>query len=89
MVIRRLSISVPDHTETAIRAAAGAAGMPVSRWLAAVAEQAAAEQAALAAGLAALAEFEAEHGELDPAGVERACQELAAAAAFDWRRAAG
>lgn len=82
MPIRRLSISVPEDTEAAVRAAARDAGIPVSAWLTRVAENAVAEQAALADGLAALAEFEAEHGQLDAAGIHRARAELAAAGAF-------
>lgn len=67
MGVSRLSISVPSHVEEAIRAAAEVAGLPVSAWLARAAEQAAAEQAALADGLAAVAEFEAEEGVLTDA----------------------
>ncbi|MGH3928594.1 MAG: hypothetical protein ACRDTF_01290 [Pseudonocardiaceae bacterium] len=63
----RLSISVPAEVESAIRAAAEAVGLPVSVWLAQVAERAAAEQAAIADGLAAVAEFETEHGTLTDA----------------------
>lgn len=60
----RLSISVPAEVERVIRAAAEEAGLPVSAWLARAAERAAAEQAAVADGLAAVAEFEAEYGAL-------------------------
>lgn len=82
MSIRRLSISVPEDTEAAVRAAARQAGVPVSAWLTRVAENAVAEQAALADGLAALSEFEADHGPLDPDGVRRAREELAAVGVF-------
>ncbi|MGH3975268.1 MAG: hypothetical protein ACRDS9_18360, partial [Pseudonocardiaceae bacterium] len=60
MSVSRLSISVPPEVEEAIRAAAEAAGLPVSVWLARAAQRAAAEQAAIADGLTAVAEFEAD-----------------------------
>ncbi len=48
--------------EQTIRAAAEAAGLTISTWLAQAAERQAAEQAAIADGLAAVAEYEAEYG---------------------------
>lgn len=65
-----MSISVPPEAGKAIRAAAEVAELPVSVWLARAAERAAAEQAAIADGLAAVAEFEADNGALTD--VERA-----------------
>jgi hypothetical protein len=61
----RLSISVPPEVADAIRTAAEASGLAVSEWLARTAEQ-----AAIADGLAAVAEFEADDGAL--ADAERA-----------------
>lgn len=71
MSVHRLSISVPPETEQAIRAAADAAGMPVSSWLAQVAREQAVEQAAIADGLAAVREYEAENGRIEPSAAER------------------
>jgi hypothetical protein len=84
-----LSISVPAETEATIRAAAEAAGVSVSTWIAQVAERAAADQAVLADGLAALREYQDENGALDRSGIERAAAELMAAGVFGSRRAAG
>lgn len=50
--------------------------MPVSQWLTNVAERAASEQAALADGLAAVTEFEAENGAFTDAERARARQVL-------------
>ncbi len=76
MSVSRLSISVPPGVEKAIRAAAEAAALPVSVWLARAAERAAVEQAAIADGLAGVAEFEAEHGALTDAQRAEARQVL-------------
>jgi hypothetical protein len=76
MSVRRLSISVPEDVEEAIRAAAETAGVPVSTWLADAATRAAAEQAAIADGLVAVAEYEAEYGPLSTEGRDRARQVL-------------
>ncbi|MGH3980713.1 MAG: hypothetical protein ACRDRZ_17220 [Pseudonocardiaceae bacterium] len=76
MGVSRLSISVPAEVGNTIRAAAQAAGLPVSVWLARAAEHAAAEQAAIADGLAAVAEFEAENGALTDAERAEARQVL-------------
>lgn len=76
MSVSRLSISVPAEVEKAVRAAAEAAGLPISVWLAQAAQRAAAEQAAIADGLAAVAEFEAEHGALTDAERAQARQVL-------------
>lgn len=88
MSVSRLSISVPTEVERAIRAAAEAAGLPVSVWLARAAEHAAAEQAAIADGLAAVAEFEAEHGALTDTQRAEARQVLIDAGVIPPQRAA-
>lgn len=55
-----------------VRLAAESAGIPVSTWLAQAARRAAAEQAALADGRAAVAEYVTEHGPLLPSDDDRA-----------------
>jgi hypothetical protein len=87
--VSRLSISVPIEVEKTIRAAAEAAELPVSVWLAQAAERAAAEQASIADGLAAVAEFEAEHGSLTDAERAEARQVLIDAGVIPPQRAAG
>lgn len=89
MSVSRLSISVPADLEDTIRAAAEAAGLPVSVWLARAAERAVAEQAAIADGLAAVAEFEADDGALTDAERARARQTLIDAGVVPPQRAAG
>lgn len=88
MGVSRLSISVPLEVEKAIRAAAEAAGLAVSAWLARAAERAAAEQAAILDGLAAVAEFEAENGALTDAERAKARQVLIDAGVIPSQRAA-
>ncbi|MGH3721836.1 MAG: hypothetical protein ACRDRI_23920 [Pseudonocardiaceae bacterium] len=88
MSVSRLSISVPPRVEDAIRAAAEAAGLPVSVWLAQVAQRAAAEQSAIADGLAAVAEFEADDGALTDAERAEARQALIDAEIIPPQRAA-
>ncbi len=88
MSVSRLSISVPPEVEDAIRTAAEAAGLPVSVWLARAAERAAAEQAAIADGLAAVAEFEADDGALTDAERAEARQALIDAGVIPPQRAA-
>ncbi len=89
MSVSRLSISVPAEVENAIRGAAEAAGLPVSAWLARAAELAAAEQAAIADGLAAVAEFEADDGALTGAERAEARQTLIDAGVIPPQRTAG
>lgn len=89
MSVSRLSISVPAEVEKAVRAAAEAAGLPISVWLAQAAQRAAAEQAAIAEGLAAVAEFEAEHGALTDAERAQARQVLIDAGVVPPQRAVG
>ncbi len=88
MAVSRLSISVPAEVENAIRGAAEAAGLPISVWLTRAAECAAAEQAAIADGLAAVAEFEAENGALTDAERAQARQVLIDAGVIPPQRAA-
>lgn len=88
MSVSRLSISVPPDLEDTIRAAAEAAGLPVSAWLARAAERAAAEQAAIANGLAAVAEFEADDGALTDTERAQARQTLIDAGVIPPHRAA-
>ncbi|MGH3836278.1 MAG: hypothetical protein ACRDTJ_23255 [Pseudonocardiaceae bacterium] len=84
----RLSISVPPDVEDTIRTAAEAAGLPVSVWLARAAQRAAVEQAAIADGLAAVAEFEADDGALTDAERAEARQALIDAGVVPSQRAA-
>jgi hypothetical protein len=86
--VSRLSISVLPGVEKAIRAAAEAAALPVSVWLARAAERAAAEQAAIADGLAGVAEFEAENGALTDTQRAEARQVLIDAVVISPQRAA-
>ncbi|MGH3671764.1 MAG: hypothetical protein ACRDSH_14195 [Pseudonocardiaceae bacterium] len=89
MSTSRLSISVPPEVEKTIRTAAADAGVPVSVWLVQAAERAAAEQVAIVDGLAAVAEFEAEHGILTDAERAHARQMLIDAGVIPPQRAAG
>jgi metal-dependent amidase/aminoacylase/carboxypeptidase family protein len=68
----RLSISVTPEVERTIRTAAEAAEVSVSTWLAQVAQEKAAEQAAIADGLKAVREYEAEYGPINPSPEEQA-----------------
>ena len=88
MSVSRLSISVPPEVGEAIRAAAEAAELPVSVWLARAAERAAAEQAAIMDGLAAVAEFEADNGALTDVERAEARQALTDAGVIPPQRAA-
>jgi uncharacterized protein (DUF1778 family) len=72
MTVRRLSISVSPEVEEVIKHAAARAGLTVSAWLARAAEHA----AAIEAGRAAVAEFEAEHGAFTEEERRRVRQEL-------------
>lgn len=57
-VRKKRSISMPPELDAAIEEAAAAAGMTYSAWLA----QAARKEFAVRAGLAAVAEYERQHG---------------------------
>lgn len=89
MNARRLSISLPPATEDLVRAAADAADMSVSAWIAQAAESAATAQTARAEAIAALEEFESENGPIDLASIRRATAELMAAGVFEPRQATG
>jgi hypothetical protein len=85
MSVRRLSISVPPEVEQSIRAAAAAAGLPVSAWLV----RAAAHAAKIEAGRAAVREFEAELGPLSEEDRREARRVLVEAGLLEDVRAAG
>jgi hypothetical protein len=61
-VRKKRSISMPPELDAEIAAAAQAAGMSYSAWLA----QTARKEFTIRAGLAAVGEFEAEHGAFTP-----------------------
>lgn len=64
MTVQRLSISMSPEVEEIIRAAADASGETLSAWVTRAALLRAAEQAAIADGLAGVAEYEIENGPL-------------------------
>ena len=75
MAVEKLSISLDEHAVTAARRAAEAAGLSLSAWL----SRAALREAHLEDGLAAVAEYEAEHGAFTPeelAEADRVLDEL-------------
>jgi len=72
MPTRKFTISLPQDVDELVRLAAAAAGVPVSTWLAQAARRVAAEEATLADGRAAIAEYVAEHGPLRPSAEDRA-----------------
>jgi hypothetical protein len=78
MTTRKFTISVPEGIDREIRQAAEAEGVPVSAWIARAAEEATLKRARLAAGLAAVAEWEAEHGAFTDTEKTAADAELAA-----------
>lgn len=71
MAVQKLSVSIDDRVATAAGASAERQGLSLSAWLTRAAEQA----LAVEDGLAAVAEWEAEHGALT-------AEELAAADAI-------
>jgi uncharacterized protein YciW len=79
MTMSRLSITVPPDVAESVRAAAEHAGLPVSQWLARVAEHA----AKVEDGLRAVAEYESEYGAIPAAADRRALAALAAAGLLD------
>ena len=85
MAVRRLSISVPPETGEAIRSAAESAGVPVSVWLARVAEQA----ALIEEGRRAVREFEAECGPIPQEARREAREALARHGLLDRGQKAG
>ncbi len=76
MTAKKFTISVPEEIDAAIRQAAEAEGLPVSAWIAQAAAKAADERTRLAEGLAAVAEWEAEHGAFTDAERADAHEEL-------------
>lgn len=68
MTVRKLSVALDDSVATAAAEAAAGAGMSLSAWL----NRAAENELAIGRGLAAVSEWESEHGELS-------AEELAAA----------
>ena len=79
MTMSRLSVTVPPEVERSIRSAAERSGLPVSQWLARVAEHA----ARVEDGLRAVAEYEAEFGPIPSEADRRARAALAAAGLLD------
>jgi hypothetical protein len=75
-VRKKRSISLPPDLDAEIAAAAEHAGMSYSSWLAATARK----EFTIAAGLAAVAQFEDEHGAFTPAELAEADQWAARAA---------
>jgi hypothetical protein len=75
-VRKKRSISLPPDLDAEIAAAAQDAGMSYSSWLAATARK----EFTIRAGLAAVAQFEDEHGSFTPAELAEADQWAAQAA---------
>jgi hypothetical protein len=73
MAVRKVSVSLPAELAASVSAAAGRAGLSVSAWL----SRAAAHSIRIEQGLAAMAEWEAEHGAFGAAELTRAAAELA------------
>jgi hypothetical protein len=69
-VRKKRSISMPPDLDAEIAAAAGQAGMSYSAWLAATARK----EFRIRAGLAAVSEFEREHGAFSPEELAEADQ---------------
>ena len=82
MVVRKKrSISIPPDLDTQIAAAAAQAGMSYSAWLADTARK----EFTIRAGLAAVSQFEADHGAFTPAELSEAEQWAATAGQPDSR----
>ncbi|HMA47321.1 MAG TPA: hypothetical protein VKP11_08990 [Frankiaceae bacterium] len=75
----RLSVTLPPDVERSVRAAAEQAGVPLSQWIARVAEHAARVQD----GLRAVAEHEAESGPIPAESDRRARAALARVGLLD------
>ncbi|GGS99312.1 hypothetical protein GCM10010156_66710 [Planobispora rosea] len=73
MAVRKVSVSLPEEVLEAIGAAAEREGLSVSAWLA----RSAAHSIRIEAGLAAIAEWEREHGAFTAAELTEAAAELA------------
>jgi recombinational DNA repair protein RecR len=77
MTARKFTISVPAEVDAALRNAAEADGVAVSTWIARVAQEAVVRRARIAEGMAAVREFEADHGALTQEERDVARRELA------------
>lgn len=75
MASRKVTVTLPEQLVERVKRLAAEAGEPVSGWLARAAEQ----QARVEDGMAALREWEALDGALDPRERARAAAELARA----------
>jgi hypothetical protein len=80
-VRKKRSISIPPDLDTQIAAAAAQAGMSYSAWLADTARK----EFTIRAGLAAVSQFEADHGAFTPAELSEAEQWAATAGQPDSR----
>jgi len=72
MTARKISISMDDQLEARVREAAARAGLTFSAYVARAADR----RAKLDAGLAAIAEYEAEHGAFTPEEMAEAYRTL-------------
>jgi hypothetical protein len=77
MTARKFTISVPAEVDEALRNAAEADGVAVSTWIAQVAQEAVVRRARIDEGMAAVREFEANHGALTQEERDAARRELA------------
>jgi predicted transcriptional regulator len=75
MVMRKVTITLDEHLVAAMTVAAREAGVPLSRMIASAAER----EMRRRFGLAAVAEWEAEHGAFTPEELAAARAEMAAA----------
>jgi hypothetical protein len=73
MGVRKISVSLPEELAEAVAAAAERSGLTVSTWIA----RSAAHSARIEEGLAAVAEWEREHGAFTTADLTEAAAELA------------
>ncbi len=73
MAVRKVSVSLPADLAANVSAAAERAGLSVSAWI----SRAAAHSIRIEQGLAAMTEWEAEHGAFGAAELTRATAELA------------
>jgi len=71
-VTTKISISLPDELDHAVRIAAEAEGLPLSTWLARAARRALAEQAIVAEGRVGIVEEIAENGPIVVTPAEQA-----------------
>jgi hypothetical protein len=85
MATRKITITLDEQLVDAMSAAAREAGIPLSRMIASAAERGMRRSI----GLAAVAEWEAEHGAFTPEELAAARAEMAAADDEYFRRAGG